>query len=80
MFRFGQFLTWTLLPSDENETEINMSLHETDLVASDGKIQSVEQRQAKRILLRNHLLEIFLTLVGADKKSNARERLVISFI
>ncbi|XP_046865023.1 WD repeat and FYVE domain-containing protein 3-like isoform X2 [Xenia sp. Carnegie-2017] len=74
ILQFGQFLTWTLLPSDENETEINMSLHETDLVASDGKIQSVEQRQAKRILLRNHLLEIFLTLVGADKKSNAHER------
>ncbi len=72
--RFGQFLTWTLSSSDE--TQLDMSLVENSLIATDGKLDSAEQRLGKKIILRNFLLEIFLTLVSSGKKGHVNERLV----
>jgi hypothetical protein len=75
--RFGQFLTWTISSPDQNETKLDMSLVENFLVSTDGKLESAEQRLGKKIILRNVLLEIFLTLVGAGKEELVNERLAV---
>ena len=43
---------------------------------TDGKIESSEQRMGKRIIVRNLLLEILLTLVGGGREDELDVRLV----
>lgn len=76
--RFGGFLTWTISSPDLNEIELDMSLVENSLISSDGKIESSKQRLGKKIILRNILLEIFLTLVDAGGKGPCNERFVLA--
>ena len=44
---------------------------------TDGKIESSEQRMGKRIIVRNLLLEILLTLVGGGREDELDIRLVL---
>ena len=75
--RFGQFLTWTLSSPDQNETSLDLCPLENSLLSTDGKWETAEQRLAKKIMLRNLLLEIFLSLLGTGKKGQVNERLVV---
>ena len=49
---------------------------ENSMTSTDGKIESSEQRMGKRIIVRNLLIEVLLSLVGDGTKVQLDERLV----
>jgi hypothetical protein len=60
--------------AERSETQLDMSAIENTLISTDGRLESPEERLGKKIVLRNFLLEIFLTLVSLGKKGEVNER------